>query len=123
MAGLSVAQQLHAHVGDEEAVKWFAQPALRDTISVLPMEWVTLDGRTKDFWALDGAGKPRRYKFLTLVDCATNFVLDWELAESENARATVRLIRRVCQPIADLCRQDRRSCPAERGGPCASRGT
>jgi putative transposase len=31
------------------------------------------------------------------VDCATNHVLDWELAESENARATARLIKRTCQ--------------------------
>ncbi len=35
--------------------------------------------------------------FLPLVDCATNFILDWELAESENARATARLIKRTCQ--------------------------
>ena len=95
--GLSVAEQLHARVGYQEAVKRLAQPALRDKTSILPMEWVSLDGRTLDFWAHDGDGKPRRYTFLALVDCATNFVLDWELAEIENARATVRLIKRVCQ--------------------------
>lgn len=70
---------------------------MRDKTTILPLEWVSLDGRTKDFWAHNGDGKPRRYTFLALVDCATSFVLDWELAESENARATVRLIKRTCE--------------------------
>lgn len=72
-------------------------PAMRDKTSISPLEWVSLDGRTKDFWAHSGDGKARRYTFLALVDCATSFILDWELAESENARATVRLIKRVCE--------------------------
>ena len=88
---LPLAQQYHARFGKEEAFKLLAQPALRDKTTILPLEWVSLDGRTLDFWAHNGDGKPRRYTFLALVDCATNFVLDWELAESENARATVRL--------------------------------
>ncbi|OIQ78035.1 Mu DNA binding, I gamma subdomain [mine drainage metagenome] len=95
--GLPLAQQLHARMGHAEAVKRLAQPAMRDKTTILPLEWVSLDGRTKDFWAHNGDGKPRRYTFLALVDCASGFVLDWILAESENARATVRLIKRTCQ--------------------------
>lgn len=34
---------------------------------------------------------------LALVDVASNMVLDYELAESENARDTLRLIQRACQ--------------------------
>lgn len=94
---LPLAQQLHARLGHSEAVKRLAQPAMRDKTAILPLEWVSLDGRTKDFWAHNGDGKPRRYTFLALVDCATSFVLGWELAESENARATVRLIKRTCE--------------------------
>lgn len=94
---LPLSQRLHARIGQEEAFKRLAQPALRDKTTILPLEWVSLDGQTKDFWAHHGDGKPRRYTFLPLVDCATNFVLDWELAESENARATVRLIKRTCE--------------------------
>lgn len=94
---LPLAQQLHARLGHSDAVKRLAQPAMRDKTTILPLEWVSLDGRTKDFWAHNGDGKPRRYTFLALVDCATSFVLDWELAESENARATVRLIKRTCE--------------------------
>ena len=72
-------------------------PALRGKTTIGPLEWVSLDGRTKDFWAHNGDGKPRRYTFLALVDCATNFILGWTLAESENARATLALIKSVCQ--------------------------
>lgn len=89
---LPPAQQLHARLGHAEAVKRVAQPAMRNKTTILPLEWVSLDGRTKDFWAHNGDGKPRRYTFLALVDCATSYVLVWELAESENGRATVRLI-------------------------------
>ena len=94
---LPLSQQLHARIGQEEAYKRLAQPAMRDKTTILPLEWVSLDGQTKGFWAHNGDSKPRRYIFLPLVDCATNFVLDWELAESENARATVRLIKRTCE--------------------------
>jgi len=93
---LPEAQRLHARVGHSEAVKRLAMPAQRDKTTIGPMEWVSLDGRTKDFWAHNGDGKPRRYTFLALVDCATNFILGWTLAESENARATQALIKSVC---------------------------
>ena len=94
---LPEAQKLHARIGHAEAVKRLGMPALRDKTTIGPMEWVSLDGRTKDFWAHNGDGKPRRYTFLALVDCATNFILGWTLAESENARATQALIKRVCE--------------------------
>ena len=91
------AQRLHARIGHSEAVKRLAMPALRDKTTIGPLEWVSLDGRTKDFWARNGDGKARRYTFLALADCATNFILGWTLAESENARATQALIKSVCQ--------------------------
>ncbi len=94
---LPVAQQLHARVGQAEAVKRMAQPAMRDKTTILPLEWVSLDGRTLDFWAENGDGKAKRYTVIALVDCATSYVLDWELSESENAHATVRLIKRTCE--------------------------
>ena len=94
---LPEAQKLHARIGHAEAVKRLGMPALRDKTTIGPLEWVSLDGRTKDFWAHNGDGKARRYTFFALVDCATNFVLGWTLAESENARATQALIKRVCQ--------------------------
>jgi len=90
-------QRLNARHGHEATVKALAMPAMRDKTSIAPLEWVSLDGRTKDFWAHSGDGKARRYTFLALVDSATNFILDWEIAESENARSTVRLIKRTCE--------------------------
>jgi putative transposase len=95
-AELSPAQKLHARHGHEATVKVLAMPAMRDKQTIKPMECVSLDGRTKDFWVTIN-GKRLRLTFLALVDCATGYVLGWELAESENARATVRLIKRVCQ--------------------------
>ncbi len=68
---LPLSQQLHARIGHVEAARRLAQPALRDKTTILPLEWVSLDGQTKDFWAHNGDGKPRRYTFLPLVDCAT----------------------------------------------------
>ena len=94
---LPEAQKLHDRIGHAEAVKRLAMPAQRDKTTIGPLEWVSLDGRTKNFWAHNGDGKPRRYTFLALVDCATNFILGWTLAESENAHATQALIKRVCQ--------------------------
>lgn len=94
---LSEADKLTIRLGRKEAVRRLAQPAMRDKTSILPLEWVSLDGRTKDFWAACEDGKCRRFTFLALVDCASNVILGWELAEAENARATVRLIRRVCE--------------------------
>ena len=78
-------------------MKALALPALRDKTTIKPLEWVSLDGRTKDFRAHGGDGKARRYTFLALVDCVTNFILGWTLAESENARATLGLIKATCQ--------------------------
>jgi putative transposase len=94
---LTVAEQLTIRVGPEEAARRLAQPAMRDKTSILPLEWVSLDGRTQDFWAMGEDGKVRRYTFLALVDCASNAIIGWELAEAENARSTVRLIRRTCE--------------------------
>lgn len=94
---LPAAQRLHARLGHRETVKALGMPALRDKTSISPLEWVSLDGRTKDFWVKMPDGKFRRLTFLALVDCASNAILDWELAESENARSTVRLIKRACQ--------------------------
>ncbi|MDT8857160.1 DNA-binding domain-containing protein [Paracoccaceae bacterium Fryx2] len=90
---LSEVEKLTIRVGREEAARRLAQPAVRDKTSILPLEWVSLDGRTQDFWAVGEDGKVRRHTFLALVDCASNAVLDWEVADAENARSTVRLIR------------------------------
>jgi len=65
---------------------------------------VSLDRRTKDFWAHSGDGKVLRHTFLALVDRATNSVMDWELAQSGNARSTVRLIKRACQTYGNFDR-------------------
>lgn len=94
---LTVVEQLTIRVGPEEAVRRLAQPAMRDKTSILPLEWVSLDGRTQDFWAMGEDGKVRRYTFLALVDCASCAVIGWELAEAENARSTVRLIRHTVE--------------------------
>lgn len=94
---LTVVEQLTIRVGPEEAARRLAQPAMRDLTSILPLEWVSLDGRTQDFWAMAEDGKVRRYTFLALVDCASRAVIAWELAEAENARSTVRMIRRTCE--------------------------
>lgn len=82
-AALTKADQLRIRLGAEEAARRLAQPALRDKTSILPLEWVSLDGRTQDFWAVDDDGKCRRYTFLALVDCASNAVLGWEGAMLE----------------------------------------
>lgn len=94
---LPEAQRLAARIGRAEAVKRLAIPAARDKTSIGPLEWVSLDGRTKDFWVDFGDGRAVRATFLALVDVASNHVLDWELATSENAAATVRLIKRTCE--------------------------
>lgn len=93
---LPEAQRLAARIGRAEAVKRLAIPATRDKTTIGPLEWVSLDGRTKDFWTDFGDGRAMRATFLALVDVASNYVLDWELATSENAAATVRLIKRTC---------------------------
>lgn len=50
-----------------------------------------------DFWTDTGDGRPVRLTMIALVDVVSNMVLDYELAVSENAVDTVRLIRRTCQ--------------------------
>lgn len=94
---LSEAQRHAARYGRADAVKRFAQPIHRDKTSIGPLEWVSLDGRTKDFWTDRGDGRPLRMTMLVLVDVATNMVLDFEIASSENAADTVRLIKRTCE--------------------------
>jgi len=94
---LPVAVQLPARVGRDEAVKQLAQPALRDKTTIAPLEWVSLDGRTLDFWVDFGDGRAVRPVMIALVDVASNAVLGWELSTSENARTTQRVIRQVCE--------------------------
>lgn len=94
---LSEAQRLQARRGNGETAKRLSIPAHRDKTSILSLEWVSLDGRTLDFWVDWGDGKAARPVMLALVDVASNVVLDWELGPSENAVGTVRLIKRVCE--------------------------
>lgn len=94
---LTVVEQLTIRVGADEAARRLAQPAMRDMTTILPLEWVSLDARTQDFWAMAEDGKVRRYTFLALVDVASRAVIGWELAQAENARSTVRLIWRTVE--------------------------
>lgn len=94
---LPEAQKLAARRGTDAAAKTLAQPVHRDKTTIAPLEWVSLDGRTLDFWTDMGDGTPKRLTMLALVDVASNKVLDYELAASENAIGTVRLIKRTCQ--------------------------
>lgn len=82
--------------GRAEAVRRPAQPALRDKTSIGALERVSLDGRTQDFRGDFGDGKAKRPAMIALVDVATNAVVGWELAPSENAVSTVRPIRTAC---------------------------
>lgn len=86
-----------ARYGRVETLKQLAQPTHRDKTTIAPLEWVSLDGRTLDFWTDTGDRKPVRLTMLALIDVASNMVLDYELAASENAVGTVRLIKRTCQ--------------------------
>ncbi len=94
---LPEAQKLAARHGIDATAKRLAQPVHRDKTTIAPLEWVSLDGRTLDFWTDMGDGTPKRLTMLALVDVASNMVLDYELAASENAIGTVRLIRRTCE--------------------------
>lgn len=94
---LPEAQKLVARFGREEAASQLVMPITRAKTSIQPLEWVSLDGRTQDFWVEFGDGKPVRPVMLALVDTASNYVLGYEIARSENAVATARLIRNVCQ--------------------------
>lgn len=91
------AQKLVARFGRDEATSRLTMPNKRARTSIQSLEWVSLDGRTQDFWVDFGDGKPVRPVMLELVDTASNFVLGYEIAQSENAVATARLIRKVCQ--------------------------
>lgn len=94
---LPEAQKLVARHGREDAVNRLTMPIKRDKTTIRPLEWVSLDGRTLDFWVDFGDGKAVRPVMLALVDVASNYVLGYEIARSENAVATARLIRNVCQ--------------------------
>lgn len=94
---LTEAQKRLARFGREEAVAALAMPIKRDKTSLKPLQIVSLDGRTQDFWVDFGDGKPVRPVMLALVDAASNYVLGYEIDRSENAVATARLIRKVCQ--------------------------
>jgi len=94
---LSVAEQHTARHGREATVKRITIPTVRDKTSISPLEWVSLDGRTQDFWVDFGDGRAVRPVMLALIDVASNMVLGWELVETENAAGTVRVIKRVCE--------------------------
>lgn len=94
---LPEAQRQEARHGTAAAVKTLSMPALRDKTSISALEWVSLDGRTQDFWVDAGDGRAIRPIMLALIDVASNKVLDFELALSENAAGTVRLIKRTCE--------------------------
>lgn len=87
---LPVPQQLVARHGREKAVDHLTQPDHRDKQSLRPMQIVSLDGRIQDFWVDWGNGRAVRPVMIALVDVASNYVLGFELAQSENANATVR---------------------------------
>jgi putative transposase len=82
---LDNAQRLQARLGGSETAKRLSIPAQRDKSSILALEWVSLDGRTLDFWVDWDDGKAARPVMLALVDVASNMVLYWELGPSENA--------------------------------------
>lgn len=86
-----------ARYGRGETAKQLYQPVRRDKTTICPLEWVSLDGRTQDYWTDMGDGKPVRITMLTLVDVASNKIIGYELAPSENADATARLIRKSCE--------------------------
>lgn len=94
---LPEAQRLQARLGTGDARKRLTIPVARDKTSIKPLEWVSLDGRMKDFWVDAGDGRAVRQTFIALVDVASNFILGWELAVSENATDTVRLIKKTCE--------------------------
>lgn len=94
---LPEAQRLAARYGRDTTLKRLSQPTHRDKTTVGALELVSLDGRRLDFWTDTGDGHPVRLTMLALVDVASNMVLDYALAASENAVDTVRLVRRTCE--------------------------
>lgn len=94
---LPVAQKLEARFGKARAAKLLAQPMHRDKTTLAPLEILSLDGRTLDFWTDCGDGRAVRLTMVALVDVASNMVAGWRLCQSENATDTVRLIRDTCE--------------------------
>ncbi|WP_165971728.1 DNA-binding domain-containing protein [Meridianimarinicoccus aquatilis] len=91
------AQKLEARFGRDRAAKLLAQPVHRDKTTLAPLEILSLDGRTLDFWTDCGDGRAVRLTMLALVDVASNVVAGWRLCQSENASDTARLIRDTCE--------------------------
>lgn len=88
---LPEADKIFARHGKDEARKRLTQPVQREKPGVL--EWVSQDGRTKDFWCDWGDGKAIRSTALMLVDVGSNAILGWRLCRSENAADTAGLIK------------------------------
>lgn len=89
---LPYAERLTARVGQKEAERRLSQPVLRDKTSIGALEWVSLDGRTLDFFIEGPNRKPQRPTLVALIDVASTKVLGWELAQAEDAATTKRLI-------------------------------
>ncbi|CUX79371.1 MAG: Mu family bacteriophage transposase [Roseibaca calidilacus] len=89
---LPYTERLTARVGQKEAQKRLSQPVLRDKTSIHALEWVSLDGRTLDFFIEGTNGSPLRPTFLALVDVASTKILGWKLASAEDAATTKALI-------------------------------
>jgi len=70
---------------------------MRDKTTIAALEWVSLDGRTQDYWVVFGGGRAAWPTMLILVDCSSNMVLGHLLVETENATETVRLIKQACE--------------------------
>lgn len=83
--------------GVQATKKRIQQPAHRDKTSLKPLEQVSMDGRTLDFWVEMEDGSSARPTMLVLTDIASNKVLGWCIARSENAVDTVHMIRDTCE--------------------------
>jgi len=91
------AQRRHARLGTEAAAESLAMPAMRDKTTLRPLDMVSLDGRTLDFWVDFGDGKAVRPTMIALVDVRSGYILSYEITRSENAPATGRVVRAACQ--------------------------
>jgi putative transposase len=90
-------QRMMLREGHEATVKARTLSTLRDKTTIGALGTVSLDGRMLDLWADFGEGRAVRPIMSALVDMACSAVLDFELAPSENAAATVRPIARTCE--------------------------